>query len=317
MAHDAFERSLSGSGQAHNAEEQSLERQLRELQDILSYLLKRADLAVAQSVETQRRLADYRKERQSFAESVYAGINGNAEQIAALRSRLEAAASAEEILHRAAGGPPAQAARSHAKPKRDRHGMFCVRGGAAALVPAALFAGDGKLAALWGGLRLARAAFRAKRRVATAAVLLAALGGTAGGSVAANIGHAPGRALVMTGPRVHHRRREAQVPLPPAAPVAHRRCHDHDQVTVLAAGAERCRETDRDSRAVAGASPLPSPVPSPASTTPVPGPTATPVPTPTAPVPTPTPTLPVPTPSATGPAGTVCQLLPPLCKRGQ
>lgn len=327
MVENAFERSLSDSGQsqpqpvaeqgeavwARNREpyHRSVQRitrrpaqpvddgaipapkRLEAVEDILTDIHTRTENAL---LAARSALHDAEEARREAEEARREALKARH-----LAERNTARIMANEILARAAGQDDSRPP-SHAKPKRGRQGLRLIPGGMAAIVPAAL------LALRW-------AFCSGARRAAKAAVALTAAGTTVAAPAVMSSAASPPPSPVVAH---HDRDRRAQPPPLFAAPAARRRrCHDHDQVTVLAAGAERCRETDRDSRAVAGASPLPSPVPSPASTTPVPGPTATPVPTPTAPVPTPTPTLPVPTPSATGPAGAACQLLPPLCKRGQ
>ena len=133
------------------------------------------------------------------------------------RERLANVARLAEIVTEAPGDP--RAAPRHAAPKRDRHGLYGIKGGLAALVPVAM-PGHGAAAVLvpaWH-LLLSR---RNWPRWAEAAVALG-LAGASAVPTAADVRDAP----------VHH----APAAVHCQAPPRHYCDHDRDVVAVLPVG---------------------------------------------------------------------------------
>jgi len=171
---------------------------------------------------SQRSLNQEDPQLRAIVAEVVAELAARVAAIEELRDRVERRDRIEEILD-SAGQPPGP---RHAAPKRDRHGMFAIKGGLVALAPAAallLHGGPGPVAAA-----ACRWVWRAQRdhvRWAAAALFLALAGVAFPATAAEGPASHPAPGLSCRAPRPYH---------------PDRRDGDSDDKTVIALLPSRC-----------------------------------------------------------------------------
>ena len=150
---------------------------------------------------SQRSLNREDPQLRAIVAEVVAELAARVAAIEELRDRVERRDRIEEILD-SAGQPPGP---RHAAPKRDRHGMFAIKGGLAAMAPAAallLHGAPGPVAAA-----ACRWVWRAQRdhvRWAVAALFLALAGVAFPATAAEGPASHPAPALSCRAPRPYH-----------------------------------------------------------------------------------------------------------------
>lgn len=238
------------------APEQSQAEQIRALQDILGYLLKKAEHA---EMEAQR--AKAQAERAALL-----GVSNQA-QIEQNAARVRDAARLAQIIQQApeaaeVNGPHHHAQPRRPTPKRDRHGLHAVQGVAAAALCAA-----------------GRWSWRAgAHRAITSIALVAAAGSATVAAPSLMMGPpAPAHAAVTGAP--HHRHHGHHSPASwPAVPGPRLAAHHHARRRPAGDGGS---SPSREPSPSAPASPLPSASATPVATAPPtlppsPGPTSSP-----------------------------------------